>query len=107
MCTGGGWGMESKNREQILAFLREHKDEMQSRFGVTRLGLVGSCARDEARAASDIDLVVTLQSDNRFRSFFGLLHFLQDNLHERIDLATEESLKPLVKEAVMKDIHYV
>ncbi len=99
--------MEHKNREQVLAFLRRHKGEMQTRFGVTRLGLVGSFARDEAHAASDIDLVVTLQSDNRFRSFFGLLHFLQDNLHERIDLATEDSLKPLVKEAVMKDIRYV
>lgn len=99
--------MERVDREQILAFLQKHKDELQSQFGVTRLGLVGSFARGEAREDSDIDLVVSLQSENRFRSFFGLLHYLQDNLHEHIDLATEESLNPLVKETILRDIHYV
>lgn len=39
--------MGAKDRARILAFLRQHKSEMQSQFGVTRLGLVGSCARDE------------------------------------------------------------
>ena len=99
--------MENKNRDQILAFLREHKAELHELYGVTRLGLVGSCARDEAGPQSDIDLIVSLQSDNTFRSFFGLLHFLQDNLDEHIDLATEESLKPLIKDAIMQDVHYV
>ncbi len=99
--------MGSKKKEHILAFLREHKAELQALYGVTRLGLVGSCARDEAGPQSDIDLIVSLQSDNTFRSFFGLLHYLQDNLDEHIDLATEESLKPLVKDAIMQDVHYV
>lgn len=39
--------MGAKDRARILAFLRQHKSEMQSQFGVTRLGLVGSCARDK------------------------------------------------------------
>jgi hypothetical protein len=99
--------MAKKDREQILTFFREHKDELQERFGVTRLGLVGSYARDEAKADSDIDIVVRLQSDNTFRSFFGLLHFLQDNLQTRIDLATEASLKPQIRESILKDIRYV
>ncbi|MBN2645645.1 MAG: nucleotidyltransferase domain-containing protein [Desulfuromonadaceae bacterium] len=99
--------MKRKNREQILAFLRDHKEEFKLRFGVERLGLVGSCARDEARDDSDIDLIVSLQSANRFRSFFELLHFLQDNLDQRIDLATETSLKPRVKNSIQQDIHYV
>ncbi len=99
--------MPKTDRERILEFLRAHKEELRKQFGVTRLGLVGSYARDEAREESDIDLVVSLQSENSFRSFFGLLHFLQDNLHERIDLATEASLKPRVRETIMRDIHYV
>ena len=99
--------MANTDRERILEFLRAHKEELRKQFGVTRLGLVGSYARDEAREESDIDLVVSLQSENSFRSFFGLLHFLQDNLHQRIDLATEASLKPWVRETIMRDIHYV
>ncbi len=99
--------MEPSDREAILEFLREHKDELRERFGVSRLGLVGSCARGEAGAGSDIDIIVDLTSANTFRSFFGLLHFLQDNLHGQIDLATEASLKPQVRESVLKDIRYV
>lgn len=99
--------MEKMDKEQILAFLREHKDELRARFGVIKMGLVGSYARDEADAESDIDIVVNLQSENTFRSFFGLLHFFQDSLQTPIDLATEASLKPLIKESILKDIRYV
>jgi hypothetical protein len=99
--------MAVKDREQILTFLQKNRDEIRKRFGVTRLGLVGSYARNEAGAESDIDIVVNLESSNNFRSFFGLLHFLQDNLHDRIDLATEGSLKPQVRESILKDIRYV
>lgn len=99
--------MERMSRAEIIRFLRENKSELEARFGVTTLGLVGSYARNEATAESDIDLIVEIRSDNKFRSFFGLLHFLQDSLPARIDLATESSLKPLVRETVMKDILYV
>ena len=95
------------SREEIIQFLRENKADLEVRFGVITLGLVGSYARDEGTADSDIDLIVEIRSENKFRSFFGLLHFLQDSLPARIDLATESSLKPLVRESVMKDIHYV
>jgi predicted nucleotidyltransferase len=96
-----------KSREQILDYLRNHKDELRERFGVTSLGLSGSYARNESTDQSDVDIIVSLQSNNRFRSFFGLLHFLQDNLDERVDLATEASLKPRVKKTILRDIHYV
>ena len=99
--------VESMDRERILAFLSEHKSEIRERFGVTRIGLAGSHARGEAGAESDIDIIVKLESSNSFRSFFGLLHYLQDSLPAHIDLATEDSLKPLVKESVLKDIRYV
>ena len=95
------------NRNEIIKFLREHKTEFSDRFGVTQLGLAGSVARGEDTSDSDIDIIVSLDSPNTFRSFFGLLHFLQDSLPHKIDLATEASLKPIVKEQIMKDIRYV
>ena len=95
------------NRGEILQFLSDHKTELSDRFGVTQLGLAGSVARGESNSDSDIDIIVSLDSSNTFRSFFGLLHFLQDSLPHKIDLATEASLKPIVKEQIMKDIRYV
>lgn len=37
------------NRATTLALLSEHKPELQRRFGVVRLALFGSRARDRAR----------------------------------------------------------
>jgi len=34
-------------REQVLKLLREHKHELKERYGITRLGIFGSVARDE------------------------------------------------------------
>ena len=95
------------NSQEIVTFLTEHKSEIQERFGATRIGLAGSYARGDATEESDIDIVVELQSGNKFRSFFYLLYFLQDALGKRVDLVTESSLKPLVKKSVLKDILYV
>ncbi|MEI7513713.1 MAG: nucleotidyltransferase family protein [bacterium] len=95
------------NTHEIVTFLKEHKTELQEKFGATRIGLAGSYARGDATEESDIDIVVELQSANKFRSFFYLLYFLQDAFGKRVDLVTESSLKPLVREAVLKDIVYV
>ncbi|MEI8103219.1 MAG: nucleotidyltransferase family protein [Chlorobium sp.] len=94
-------------KNEILAFLKEHKQEIKDKFGATRIGLAGSYARGEANEDSDIDIIVDLHSNNRFRSFFYLQYFLQDALGKRIDLATDSSLKPLVRQSVNRDILYV
>lgn len=93
--------------QEIVTFLTEHKSEIQEKFGATRIGLAGSYARGDATEYSDIDIVVELQSENKFRSFFYLLYYLQDAFGKRVDLVTESSLKPLVKKAVLRDILYV
>lgn len=93
--------------QEVLTFLKEHKEEMREKFGAVRIGLAGSYARGEAIEDSDIDIVVELQSDNKFRSFFYLLYYLQDALGKRVDLVTESSLKPIVKKSILKDIVYV
>jgi len=95
------------DRNNILLFLKLHKQEMTQLFGTTKIGLAGSYARDEATEDSDIDIIVEIQSDNKFRSFFNSLYYLQDSLGKQVDLSTESSLKPLVRESVLKDIVYV
>lgn len=91
----------------ILSFLAEHKDEMQEKFGLKKIGLFGSYARNEQNADSDIDLAVEIQSDNTFRSFFGLKQFIEEHLHQHVDLGIESALKPIAKEYVLREIIYV
>jgi len=94
-------------KQFILNFLKTHHSELRERFGVVKIGLFGSYARDEATAQSDIDLAVEIESKNHFKSFFSLLYFLEDGLNSKIDLGIEHSLKPTIKESILKEIIYV
>lgn len=93
-------------REQILDFLRQHKQEMHDRFGVTKIGLFGSYARGDARADSDIDVAIEL-SQKTADSYFGALHFLEDSFDAKMDLGIESNIKPILKPYIMKEIVYV
>jgi hypothetical protein len=47
---------------------------------------------------SDIDIAVEIESQNKFRSFFGLKYYLEEKLHNKIDLGIESALKPAARE---------
>ena len=47
------------DREEVLKKLRENRKKIES-FGVKRIGIFGSFARDEAREDSDIDILVEI-----------------------------------------------
>ena len=95
-------------RDDILLFLKAHKQEMQQTYGVELIGLFGSHARQSAHADSDIDIVVELDDEKKtLRNFFGLKRYLEENLGSSVDLGIESSLKPLAKESAKKDMVYV
>ena len=50
-------------RETALKILREHKKDLVGRYGITKLGMFGSVARDEAVDGSDVDVVVEMAPD--------------------------------------------
>ena len=91
----------------ILDFLKNHRQEIEKNFGVQKIGLFGSYARGEAVENSDIDIAVEIESKNSYRSFFSLLHFLEDGLKQKIDLGIEHSLKPVAKKRILEEIIYV
>ena len=43
-------------REDVLKILRDSKDRFAEKYGVTKLGLFGSFARNEATEESDVDV---------------------------------------------------
>lgn len=95
------------NKEEITNFLTLHKAELESRFGVKRIGLFGSYARNEADVNSDIDILVDLNNENIADNYFGVLHYLEDHLKHKIDLGLESSIRPEIREQIKKEIIYV
>ena len=80
---------------------------MEEKFGLVKIGLFGSYARDEQTQGSDIDLAVEIESSNKFRSFFSMKQYLENHLQHKVDLGIESTLKPLAKKYIQKEIIYV
>ena len=96
------------DRNAILAFLKEHKQELHQTFGVRLLGLFGSYAKQTERPDSDIDLVVEFDSEKKtLGNFLGLKRYLEKNLGKPVDVGTESALKPILRKAIQDEIIYV
>ena len=91
------------NRQQTLEILTELKPELAKRFGVTRLALFGSIARNEARADSDIDIVVAFDGPATSKKYFGVQFLLEDELGCPVDLVTEKALRPELKPFIERE----
>jgi len=100
--------MEISSIQEIVAYLKNNKRFFYDKFGVTRLGIFGSFARDEQNRSSDIDMVVEIEKGRKnIHTFMQLKRFLEKELSRRIDLGFEHSLKPIVKEKIKGQIIYV
>jgi len=62
-------------RETVTRLLAQAKPELQRRFGVTRLTLFGSTARDSARTDSDVDVLVSFDRPATAQRFFDVQFF--------------------------------
>lgn len=91
------------DRAQTLALLSRHKPELQRRFGVVRLALFGSRARDQSRPGSDADVLVTFDGPADSARYFGLQFYLEDLLSCPVDLVTERALRPQLRSFVERD----
>ena len=97
-----------RNRNDIISFLRTHKDEITQRFGVVSIGLFGSYARGEEREDSDIDIAIELKPDRKSLSnFLGVKRYLEEQFGKAVDLGIESTLKPIAREMVAKEIIHV
>jgi len=59
-------GNEYLKRETVLEELRKRQPEFERLYGVTKIGVFGSVARNESRHNSDIDVVVQMREPDLF-----------------------------------------
>ncbi len=94
-----------KNR--ILSALRESTPVLLEKYGVTRIGIFGSVARDDASQESDVDIVYEMSRPNLFTAVH-LKRELENILQCSVDLVRyRERMNPLLKKRIEKDGVYV
>jgi hypothetical protein len=81
------------HRAQLLALAR--------RRGVTGVRVFGSMSRGDGSDNSDVDLLVTLSPGTSGLALGGLLLDAQELLGRRVDIVTEASLHPALRERVV------
>ena len=91
------------NRATVLALLTEHKPVLVQRFGVLRLALFGSMARDAARPDRDVDVLVAFDGPTTAKRYFGVQFYLEDLLGRPVDLVTDKALRDRLRPYIERD----
>ena len=94
-------------KQQALDLLKQHIGEVRERFGVKRLALFGSTARDEATDDSDLDVLVEFEGTADSKRYFGLMFYLEGLFGRPLDLVTDKAVRPELRPFIEKDAIYV
>ena len=95
------------NKQQVINLLKSSNPDLIKRFGISRIAIFGSVARNEAKEGSDIDVLVSFSDKVTSKNFFGLQFYLEDQLNASIDLVTENAVRNELKPYINKDVIYV
>jgi len=95
------------NKEQVLDFLKEHKEEFSDKYHISSLALFGSLARGEEKPDSDIDIAI----ETKLSDYFKLYDFkeeLEKQFRTRVDVVRlREKMNPLLKSRIRSEGIYV
>jgi predicted nucleotidyltransferase len=90
--------------------LSEYRDEIieiAERHGASNIRVFGSVARGEADRNSDVDLLVDLEKGRSLFDLGGLLADLEKLLGCRVDVVTENGLRPRIKDRVLSEARVI
>jgi len=87
----------------VTALEAESIREIVAAHGAARIRIFGSVARGVARPESDLDLLVELEPGRNLLDLIAIKQDLEQRLGHRVDVLTERSLSPYIREQVLKE----
>ena len=91
-----------KTREEYIALIASHAEELQNTFGITSLRLFGSVARNEHHKGSDVDVYVEMPP--KFFLVVRLKAYLEELLDNPVDIIRKhQHLNPILLKEIEKD----
>lgn len=80
---------------------------LRDKFKVERIGVFGSVVRGSDERISDVDMLVRFSDSPGFFTFVKLESYLSGLLKRKVDLVTEQALKPILRETILQEVSYV
>ena len=94
-------------RQDVLDILTQFRAAKQSEFGIIRIGIFGSTARDSATDRSDVDVVVELLRPDLF-SLIGIKQELEELLDRPVDIVRyRPRMNSFLKQRIEEEAVYV
>jgi len=94
-------------RDDILAILRDFKQNYADKYGILEIGIFGSIARGEDREDSDVDICIKTKTPDPF----ALVHIkeeIENRVQRHVDIVRmREKMNPFLKERIEKEGVYV
>jgi len=101
--TAGNDAVSDANLKLLISEKRQAILDVAAKHGATRVRLIGSVARGEARPDSDIDLLVTWRDGTSLLDQAALIIELEQLLGRKVDVASDGWVKPGLRESIYRD----
>lgn len=92
-----------KRLEEYMAILRRYLDEKSTLYGIAKMGIFGSVARNEQTEDSDVDVYVEMTKPD----LFAMVHIKEDLqilFGKSVDIVRlRENMNPLLLNQIRKD----
>lgn len=93
-------------KKEIIEILDNYKKEFAEQYGILKIGVFGSTARDEAGENSDVDVVIQISEPDLFM-LVGIKNDLEERLRQPVDIVTyRENMNQFLKARIDKEAVY-
>ncbi len=92
-----------KKIDVIIEKLRKNKPVVEKKYGVKNLEVFGSYIRGEQKKGSDLDILVEFHRTIDLFKYIELENFLSKKLGVKVDLVMKDTLKPRIKDSILKE----
>jgi len=90
-------------KEKVIQIITDNYPYLASEFGVKKVGLFGSYAKDLETKDSDLDVIIELGRPMGFR-FNELSEYFENIFEKKVDIITHDGLKNIRIEKIADNI---
>ncbi|MCX6701252.1 MAG: nucleotidyltransferase family protein [Methanomicrobiales archaeon] len=97
-----------RRKNIVIKKLEAKAPAIRTQFGVTKIGIFGSFARNEQTRKSDVDVLVDFAPGNAtLHNFVSLCDYLEALFRRKVDLLTEPSISNLLRPYIEQDVIWI
>ncbi len=91
----------------VKSILTRNLSSLRDVYALDRIGIFGSVARGDTTGKSDVDILVEFSRPISLYKFIEFEQRLKELLRNDVDVVTVNSLKPLIRDTILRETAYV